>query len=565
MTALLKKETPFEWTDKQQRAFDFLKERLMEAPILQYPDFGKQFILYTDASGTGLGAVLSQKDEEKRERVIAYASRSLNKAERNYGITDKECLAVIWAIKHFEQYLGLLPFQVITDHSALKYLQTAKIPSGRRARWIMYLQQFEFEITHRPGKENKNADALSRTPEIECNFLRVEILGEENDGTPSTPLLLELNGEFNLPSDETDYEGDSEADYEEDYKKDSNNHSEKHHAYNNDILKILQDIKDIEKDIADIGERQKQRESRMKNLGLTTDQVSVKISELIGEYSESRTRKRRLEVKESGSDSDDESVQTTNARSPTAFSCCEEIWCTCTINNPFGTPEDCQVEQENETYYSERHAEDIISHYTDEPSENDNGWGSEYYTNETSNEAWGLPDLSNEVERHIDEVWGIWTVAWTYSREEVTQLMDNIIETRWVTANQPIKRGKWKCNDYCDVENHHVHSWCTICLRRINHEERLNHNCRFGIGRGQIHPDMDPNHLYNDVFWEESFWAHDNVPTETDEYKQHQEHLQQITNINKRHISELNGEGTSRTPIIENQEKPHIGKRFKRY
>ena len=74
MTALLKKETPFEWTDKQQRAFDFLKERLMEAPILQYPDFEKQFILYTDASGTGLGAVLSQKDEEKRERVIAYAS-----------------------------------------------------------------------------------------------------------------------------------------------------------------------------------------------------------------------------------------------------------------------------------------------------------------------------------------------------------------------------------------------------------------------------------------------------------------------------------------------------------
>ena len=143
--------------------------------------------------------------------------------------------------------------------------------------------------------------------------------------------------------------------------------------------------------------------------------------------------------------------------------------------------------------------------------------------------------------------------------------MDNIIETRWVTANQPIKRGKWKCNDYCDVENHHVHSWCTICLRRINHEERLNHNCRFGIGRGQIHPDMDPNHLYNDVFWEESFWAHDNVPTETDEYKRHQEHLQQITNVNKCHISELNGEGTSRTPIIENQEKPHIGKRFKRY
>ena len=105
----------------------------MKTPILQYPDFEKPFTLYTDASGTGLGAVLAQKDSENKERVIAYASKSLNKAELNYGITDKECLAVIWAIKHFEQYLGLLPFQVVTDHSALKYLQTAKVPTGQRA------------------------------------------------------------------------------------------------------------------------------------------------------------------------------------------------------------------------------------------------------------------------------------------------------------------------------------------------------------------------------------------------------------------------------------------------
>ena len=138
---------------------------------------------------------------------------------------------------------------------------------------------------------------------------------------------------------------------------------------------------------------------------------------------------------------------------------------------------------------------------------------------ETLNDHWGTPDLSNEIERHIDEVWGFWTVAWTYDKNEVTQLLNDVIETRWVTANQPNKGGKWKCTNYCDVENHHVHIWCTICQRRIDHEERLNHNCRFGLGRGQLHPDMDPNHLYNDVFWEESFWAHDNVPTETDEYK----------------------------------------------
>src|SRR5262249_24118346 len=117
LTELLKKETPFHWDDEQQNAFDHLKKCLMNAPTLQYPDFERPFVLYTDASGTGLGAVLSQKDDDNKERVIAYASRSLNKAERNYGITDKECLAIIWAVKHFEQYLGLLPFQVVTDHS----------------------------------------------------------------------------------------------------------------------------------------------------------------------------------------------------------------------------------------------------------------------------------------------------------------------------------------------------------------------------------------------------------------------------------------------------------------
>src|SRR2546430_8802400 len=153
-------------TGVQTCALPILKRRLMEAPILQYPDFSKPFLIYTDASGTGLGAVLSQLNDEGKECVIAYASRSLNKAECNYGITDQECLAVVWAVKHFEQYLGLLPFKVVTDHSALKFLQTADMPSGKRARWIMYLQQFKFEIVHRPGKENKNADALSRIPEV---------------------------------------------------------------------------------------------------------------------------------------------------------------------------------------------------------------------------------------------------------------------------------------------------------------------------------------------------------------------------------------------------------------
>ena len=118
---------------------------LVQAPVLSYSDFTKSFTIYTDALGIGLGAVLSQEQGGK-ERVILYTSRSLNNTKKNYTVTDQECLAVVWAVKHFEQYLGLLPFKVITDHSALKFLQTADMPSRKRAHWIMYLQQFKFEL-----------------------------------------------------------------------------------------------------------------------------------------------------------------------------------------------------------------------------------------------------------------------------------------------------------------------------------------------------------------------------------------------------------------------------------
>ena len=530
---LLKKDTSFEWTNKQQNAFDYLKKRLMEAPILQYPDFSKPFLIYTDASGTGLGAVLSQLNDEGKECVIAYASRSLNKAECNYGITDQECLAVVWAVKHFEQYLGLLPFKVVTDHSALKFLQTADMPSGKRARWIMYLQQFKFEIVHRPGKENKNADALSRIPEVQCFFIGVENQGGEGSSEENfSENASEINILEQIEPEDDGYEGESE------------DNAEKGEFFEEEMEQIRKEMKEIE-------QLKEQREERWKNLRQDIEKAKESVSEIL----ERTTIRGRTITILTNNGSDDETDHEEN-----------EI-------------EDVdEVAQENEQFYSENHAEDIISHYSynpEETTENPNGWGQEYYDmeiyndpeayKETLNDHWGTPDLSNEIERHIDEVWGFWTVAWTYDKNEVTQLLNDVIETRWVTANQPNKGGKWKCTNYCDVENHHVHIWCTICQRRIDHEERLNHNCRFGLGRGQLHPDMDPNHLYNDVFWEESFWAHDNVPTETDEYKRHQEHLQQITNINKRHISELNGEGTSRTPIIENQEKPHIGKRFKRY
>ncbi|GBC38977.2 retroviral-like aspartic protease 1 [Rhizophagus irregularis DAOM 181602=DAOM 197198] len=148
---------------KQQKALEELKKKLTNYPILQHPNFEKEFILITDASGEGLGAILEQLDENNREIVISYASRSLVNAEKRYPITELECLAVFWGIKYFHKYLFGRKFKVITDHAALKgFISTSKVPKGRRGRWMMELQQYDFEIIHRPGKENKNADAMSR-------------------------------------------------------------------------------------------------------------------------------------------------------------------------------------------------------------------------------------------------------------------------------------------------------------------------------------------------------------------------------------------------------------------
>ena len=162
MSNLIKKDIKFEWTKECQEAFETLKEKLITSPILQHPNYEKEFILITDASGTGLGAVLAQLNDQGKEIVVAYASRSLQGAEKRYPITDLECLAIFWGIKYFHKYLLRRKFTIITDHAALKTLKTAKVPSGRRGKWMMELQQYDFEVKHRSGKSNTNADALSR-------------------------------------------------------------------------------------------------------------------------------------------------------------------------------------------------------------------------------------------------------------------------------------------------------------------------------------------------------------------------------------------------------------------
>ncbi len=158
---LLKKDKPFVWAKEQEEAFMQLRKLLCEAPVLAYPDFSKEFILQTDASGYALGAVLSQIFEEK-ERPIAYASRTLRQGEKNFSTIEKECLAIIFAIKHFHCYLFGRKFKLITDHAPLRWLMNMKEPTGRLARWSLALQQYDFDIYHKPGVTHKNADALSR-------------------------------------------------------------------------------------------------------------------------------------------------------------------------------------------------------------------------------------------------------------------------------------------------------------------------------------------------------------------------------------------------------------------
>jgi hypothetical protein len=161
---LLKKNAEFKIEQTQQQALDNLKTRLTTAPILQYPDFSKSFILHTDASFQGLGAILSQKDSRGKEFAIYFASRTLSTAEKNYSVTELEALAVIWAVKKFRPYLLYSEFTLVTDHIALKGLFNNPNPIGRIARWIATLQQYHYTIEYRQGKSHNNADALSRLP-----------------------------------------------------------------------------------------------------------------------------------------------------------------------------------------------------------------------------------------------------------------------------------------------------------------------------------------------------------------------------------------------------------------
>ena len=165
---LTEKTAPFKWTEETQTSFDQLKHTLTTAPVLAHPSFKCQFILDTDASATGIGAVLSQVQDDGTERVIAFASQTLSKAECRYCVTRRELLAVVTFVHHFRPYLLGRRFVLRTDHGSLTWLQNFREPEGQLARWIAKLQEYDFTIVHRQGRSHGNADALSRRPCPQC-------------------------------------------------------------------------------------------------------------------------------------------------------------------------------------------------------------------------------------------------------------------------------------------------------------------------------------------------------------------------------------------------------------
>ncbi|KAL0171312.1 hypothetical protein M9458_031623, partial [Cirrhinus mrigala] len=163
LTDLTRKGQPEKvcWTPSTEEAFAQIKTALTSSPVLRAPDFSCPFLLQTDASDTGLGAVLSQI-QEGEEHPIIYISRKLSTAERKYAAVEKEALAIKWAVLELRYYLLGRKFTLVTDHAPLQWMARAKDTNARVTRWFLALQDFHFEVRHRAGAANANADGLSR-------------------------------------------------------------------------------------------------------------------------------------------------------------------------------------------------------------------------------------------------------------------------------------------------------------------------------------------------------------------------------------------------------------------
>ena len=198
---LTRKNVEFIWSKQCDDAFNTIKESLLKFPVLNFPDFGKEFYLSTDAIDFAISGVLEQKYGDDFH-PIAFISRQLNKAERNYSTTEKECLAIAWSFENLRCYLLGHFTHVMTDHLPLKGIFQSTNPGGRLTRWSLKLSEFDFDVTYLPGRLNVKADVLSRVKidsQTKTDFLgHVAATFIENDGWTREKIKLEQRNDPEL-------------------------------------------------------------------------------------------------------------------------------------------------------------------------------------------------------------------------------------------------------------------------------------------------------------------------------------------------------------------------------
>ena len=231
LTQMLRKDVDWHWTPDCQSSFDNVKKGLREAPILMLPDYNKPFHVVCDASDYAIGAALMQHDDDGIERVVAYESRQLRPAERNYPVHDKELLAMKYALTKFRVHLlGEQTFAVYTDHASLRTATKSPHLSQRMARWLSFFAEYNFVVHYKPGSTNILADALSRRPDFDPKDPSHISTSSEDDSKSISTCKLCVNAEMNtvstlsssLPDDiKTAYQSDSDCKQLLDYLTDS--------------------------------------------------------------------------------------------------------------------------------------------------------------------------------------------------------------------------------------------------------------------------------------------------------------------------------------------------------